>query len=215
MREQYVKINSLSVAKDLLDFVNNELLLDTNVSPDQFWKGFDKVVHELAPKNKKLLEVRETLQQEIDLWHKKNRSEELNYDKYKKFLEKIGYLKKEGGDFKIETKNLDKEISNIAGPQLVVPIMNSRYSLNAANARWVSLYDSLYGSNIIESEESGSEKYDPLRGQEVIKYTRNFLNKYFPINNLDWKDITGLAVNNKKLLLYKENKGYNLSDFKK
>ena len=200
MREQYIKIHNLSVTKDLADFVKNELLLDTNVSPDEFWKGFDKVVHELAPKNKKLLEIRETLQQEIDLWHKKNRDHEIDYNKYKNFLEEIGYLKKEGEDFKIATKNLDEEISSIAGPQLVVPIMNSRYTLNAANARWVSLYDSLYGSNIIESEESGSEKYDPLRGQEVIKYTRNFLNKYFPINDLGWKDITGLAVNNLSLI---------------
>ena len=200
MREQYIKIHNLSVAKELADFVKNELLLGTNVGPDEFWKGFDKVVHELSPKNKKLLEIRETLQQEIDLWHKKNRDHEIDFNKYKNFLEEIGYLKKEGEDFKIATKNLDEEISNIAGPQLVVPIMNSRYSLNAANARWVSLYDSLYGSNIIESEESGSEKYDPLRGQEVIKYTRNFLNKYFPINDLDWKDITSLAVNNLSLI---------------
>ena len=169
MREQYIKIQNLSVAKELADFVKNELLPDTDVSADEFWKGFDKVVHDLAPKNRKLLEFRETLQQEIDLWHKKNRGKELDYNKYKNFLEEIGYLKNEGEDFKISTKNLDEEISNIAGPQLVVPIMNSRYSLNAANARWVSLYDSRYGSNIIESEESGSEKYDPLRGQEVIK----------------------------------------------
>ena len=140
MREQYIKIHNLSVAKNLADFVKNELLLDTNVGPDEFWKGFDKVVHELAPKNKKLLEIRETLQQEIDLWHKKNRDYEIDYNKYKNFLEEIGYLKKECEDFKITTKNLDEEISNIAGPQLVVPIMNSRYTLNAANARWVSLY---------------------------------------------------------------------------
>ena len=194
MREQYIKIHNLSVAKNLADFVKNELLLDTNVGSDEFWKGFDKVVHELAPKNKKLLEIRETLQQEIDLWHKKNRDHEIDYNKYKNFLEEIGYLKKEGEDFKISTKNLDEEISNIAGPQLVVPIMNSRYSLNAANARWVSLYDSLYGSNIIESEESGSEKYDPLRGQEVIKYTRNFLNKYFPISSFSSKYFLKLSI---------------------
>ena len=215
MREQFIKIHNLSVAKDLAEFVKNELLLDTNLHTDEFWKGFDRVVHELAPRNKKLLEIRETLQQEIDLWHKKNRGQKFEYNDYKSFLEDIGYLKKEGEDFKITTKNLDKEISYIAGPQLVVPVMNSRYALNAANARWVSLYDSLYGSNIIETEESGSEKYDPLRGQEVIKYTRNFLNKYFPINDLDWKDITGLAVSNKKLIIYKDNNKYNLSDLQK
>ena len=126
MREQYIKIHNLSVAKELANFVKNDLLVNTNVSADEFWKGFDKVVHDLAPKNKKLLEIRETLQQEIDLWHKKNRGHEIDYNKYKKFLEEIGYLKKEGDDFKIATKNLDEEISNIEGPKLVVTIMNSR-----------------------------------------------------------------------------------------
>ncbi len=215
MKEQFVKINNLSIAKILFDFVDKELLKGTNISPDSFWQGFDRVVHELAPKNKKLLELRETLQQEIDLWHKKNRSKKFDYKEYRNFLIKIGYLKREGPDFKIKTKNLDEEISNIAGPQLVVPIMNARYTLNASNARWVSLYDSLYGSDIIESEESGSEKYDPLRGQEVIKYTRNFLNKYFPIKNLNWKDITGLEVEKNKLKILKGKKNFNLIDLEK
>ena len=155
------------------------------------------------------------MQQEIDLWHKKNKSIKFNYEEYENFLIEIGYLKKEGPDFKIKTENLDEEISSIAGPQLVVPIMNARYSLNAANARWVSLYDSLYGSDIIESEESGSERYDPLRGQEVIKYTRDFLNKYFPIKDLNWKDITGLAVKDNKLLIAKEKEIFNLSNLEK
>tara|TARA_B100000401_G_scaffold415673_1_gene337450 strand:+ start:554 stop:2704 length:2151 start_codon:yes stop_codon:yes gene_type:complete len=215
MKDQFIKKNNLSVAKVLFDFVENELLKGTNITPNHFWQGFDRVVHELAPINRKLLEDRETLQQEIDLWHKKNRSKKFDYNEYKNFLIKIGYLKKEGPDFKIKTKNVDEEISNIAGPQLVVPIMNARYSLNASNARWVSLYDSLYGSDIIESEESGSEKYDPLRGQEVIKYTRNFLNKYFPIKNLNWKDITGLVVEKNKLKIIKGNKKSNLVDLKK
>ena len=215
MKDQFIKKNNLSVAKVLFDFVEKELLNGTDITPDHFWKGFDRVVHELAPINRKLLEDRETLQQEIDLWHKKNRSKKFDYNEYKNFLIKISYLKKEGPDFKIKTKNVDEEISSIAGPQLVVPIMNARYSLNASNARWVSLYDSLYGSDIIESEESGSEKYDPLRGQEVIKYTRNFLNKYFPIKNLNWKDITGLVVEKNKLKIIKGNKNFNLVDLKK
>ncbi len=215
MKDQFVKINNLSVAKVLFDFVDKELLKGTEISTEKFWQGFDRVIHELAPKNKKLIEIRETLQQEIDLWHKKNKSKKIIYKEYKKFLEKIGYLKKEGADFKIKTKNLDKEISSISGPQLVVPVMNARYTLNAANARWVSLYDSLYGSDIIESEESGSEKYDPLRGQEVIKYTRNFLNKYFPIKGLSWKDITNLTVKNNKLQIVKGKKNFNLTDLKK
>ena len=179
MKEKFIKINNLSVDKILADFIDNELLLGTNISPKKFWDGFDKVVHELAPKNRELLEIRETIQKEIDLWHKKNKFDEFNLEDYKNFLKDIGYLKEEGPEFKIETKNLDTEISSIAGPQLVVPIMNARYSLNAANARWMSLYDSLYGTDVIESEESGSEKYDPLRGEQVINYARDFLNKHF------------------------------------
>ena len=164
MSDSFIKINTLSVSKNLADFVKNELLPGLNVSEKDFWDGFDNSINELAPINKRLLEIRETLQSEIDLWLKKNRNGEFSHDEYKKFLKKIGYLKEERSDFKIDTKNLDSEISKIAGPQLVVPIMNSRYTLNAANARWVSLYDSLYGTDIIESEETGSQKYDPLRG---------------------------------------------------
>ncbi len=211
MNEKFIKINNLSVDKILADFINNELLKDTGISPDKFWQGFDKVIHELAPKNKDLLEVRETLQKEIDLWHKKNKSEDFEIEKYKSFLKEIDYLKEEGPDFKINTQNLDLEISSIAGPQLVVPIMNARYSLNAANARWMSLYDSLYGTDVIESEESGSEKYDPLRGEQVIKYAREFLNKHFPIDGINWKDISQLEVNAGKLRIKKDQ---NLFDLK-
>ena len=130
----------------------------------------------------------------IDNWHIKNKGAEINIDKYKKFLKEIGYIKREGSDFQIETENVDDEIAKIAGPQLVVPIMNARYALNAANARWVSLYDSLYGTNIIESEEGGSERYDPNRGQEVIKYVREFFDKYIPINGTSWKILQPLKL---------------------
>ena len=215
MKDQFVKINNLSVSKILADFVRHELLKDTDISAEKFWLGFNKTVNELAPKNRKLIEFRETLQKEIDLWHKKNNSDHFNLEKYQDFLYKIGYLKKEGSDFKIKSENLDEEISKIAGPQLVVPVMNARYSLNAANARWMSLYDSLYGSDVIESEESGSEKYDPLRGQEVIKYTRNFLDKFFPIKNLGWKDISSLSVKDGKLLIKKDNKIFDLINSEK
>ncbi len=151
MPTSYKNVNNLKVAEDLLLFVNNELLKDTNVSVEHFWSEFDKIIHELAPQNKKLIEIRENLQKKIDEWHIKNKGSEVKIDEYTQFLKKIGYLKNEGSDFKILTKNVDDEISRIAGPQLVVPIMNARYTLNAANARWVSLYDSLYGTNIIES----------------------------------------------------------------
>ena len=215
MKERFIKINNLSVDKILADFIDNELLLGTNISPKKFWDGFDKVVHELAPKNRELLEIRETIQKEIDLWHKKNKFENFNIKDYKKFLKDIGYLKEEGSEFKIETKNLDTEISSIAGPQLVVPIMNARYSLNAANARWMSLYDSLYGTDVIESEESGSEKYDPLRGEQVINYARDFLNKHFPINGISWREISGFEVHDGNLKIKKDKDLFDLKQNEK
>ena len=215
MKEKFIKINNLSVDKILADFIDNELLLGTNISPKKFWDGFDKVVHELAPKNRELLEIRETIQKEIDLWHKKNKFEEFNLEDYKNFLKDIGYLKEEGPEFKIETKNLDTEISSIAGPQLVVPIMNARYSLNAANARWMSLYDSLYGTDVIESEESGSEKYDPLRGEQVINYARDFLNKHFPINGISWREISGFEVHDGNLKIKKDKDLFDLKQNEK
>ena len=215
MKEKFIKINNLSVDKILADFIDNELLLGTNISPKKFWDGFDKAVHELAPKNRELLEIRETIQKEIDLWHKKNKFEDFNLEDYKKFLKDIDYLKEEGSEFKIETKNLDTEISSIAGPQLVVPIMNARYSLNAANARWMSLYDSLYGTDVIESEESGSEKYDPLRGEQVINYARDFLNKHFPINDISWREISGFEVHDGNLKIKKDKDLFDLKQNEK
>ena len=125
----------------------------------------------------------------------------------------IGYLKKEGPDFKIETKNVDEEIASIAGPQLVVPVMNARYALNAANARWMSLYDSLYGTDVIEqSEDSVSERYDPLRGEMVIKYGRDFLDKHFPLAGLSWNKITSFAVKYGKLKVLKGADIFDLED---
>tara|TARA_B100002051_G_scaffold274795_1_gene316798 strand:- start:946 stop:3105 length:2160 start_codon:yes stop_codon:yes gene_type:complete len=212
MNTKYEKIKNLKVDRGLLSFVNNELLKDTKITPEKFWTGFNSVIHELEPRNKELLKIRENLQKKIDDWHVKNKGNEIKIEEYKIFLKEIGYLKDEGPDFQIETSNVDNEIANIAGPQLVVPIMNARYALNAANARWVSLYDSLYGTNIIESEEGGSERYDPNRGQEVIKYVREFFDKYIPIEGTSWKNITGLKVINKNLLILKNNFEYKLKD---
>ena len=205
MKEQYTKIHNLSVSNKLLNFVNEELLKDTNITPEKFWEGFDRVVHELAPKNKDLLKIREDLQKKIDDWHITNRGNEINLEEYKKFLREINYLKEVGPDFKIKTNNVDKEITSIAGPQLVVPIMNERYALNAANARWMSLYDSLYGTDVIEqSEDSTSQRYDPLRGEMVIKYGRDFLEKYFSLESLDWRNITGFKINDGSLVILKD-----------
>jgi malate synthase len=200
MPDKYINIHTLKVSESLSNFVNEELLTDTGVSTDQFWLGFEKTLNELEPKNRELIDIRETLQKKIDDWHIKNKGNEIKLDEYKKFLYEIGYLKEEGADFSIETENVDDEITKIAGPQLVVPIMNARYALNAANARWMSLYDSLYGTDVIEqSEDSVSERYDPLRGEMVIKYSRDFLDKYFPLQNLSWHKITSIAVKDGKL----------------
>ncbi|MDC3391039.1 malate synthase G [Candidatus Pelagibacter sp.] len=212
MSKNYQNIHSLKVSEELLSFVNNELLKDLDITAENFWLGFDNVVHELAPKNKELLEIREILQKKIDDWHIKNKGNEVKINDYKKFLQEIGYLKNEGPDFKIQTSNVDDEIARIAGPQLVVPIMNARYTLNAANARWVSLYDSLYGTNIIESEEGGSERYDPNRGQEVIKYVREFFDKHIPINGTSWKNIAALKIIDKDLVILKDDYEYKLKD---
>jgi len=212
MSKNYQNVNNLKISEELLSFVNKELLKDLDISSEKFWEGFDKAVHDLAPKNKELIQTRENLQKKIDDWHIKNKGNKIEIEQYKKFLREIGYLKEEGPDFKIETNNVDDEIAQIAGPQLVVPIMNARYTLNAANARWVSLYDSLYGTNIIESEEGGSERYDPNRGQEVIKYVREFFDKYIPINGTSWKNISALKIKDKNLLILKEDKEYKLKD---
>ena len=212
MKKNYINVNNLKISSELLDFVNEELLKGTDIEPEKFWLGFDKCVHELSPKNKELIKIREDIQKKIDDWHIKNKGNEIKIEEYKKFLKEIGYLKDVGPDFKIETSNVDEEISSIAGPQLVVPIMNARYALNAANARWVSLYDSLYGTDIIESEEGGGERYDPNRGQEVIKYVREFFDIHFPINGTSWKNISGFKIFKSNLIILKDDIEYKLKD---
>ena len=154
MTTNYQSVHNLKVSKKLLSFINDDLLKNTDISPEKFWLGFDKAVHILAPENRKLIKIRENLQKKIDEWHIKNKGNQISIDNYKKFLKEIGYLKDEGPDFNIETANVDAEITQIAGPQLVVPIMNARYTLNAANARWVSLYDSLYGTCLLYTSPS-------------------------------------------------------------
>ena len=199
-QEKFIKIFGLSVSKTLFDFLNNEVLPGTNVSKKRFWSGFDKTVHELAPINKKLIQARHKMQRSIDNYHLSRKSQKFKKKDYKKFLKKIGYLKNSGPDFKILTKNIDREISSICGPQLVCPVSNARFLLNAANARWVSLYDSLYGSDIIP-ETRGALKgntYNPIRGKEVILYSRNLLDKLVPLKNKKWKDLNEVPniVNN-------------------
>ena len=199
---------NLKVNYDLLEFLNDELLPGTNIDPIKFWSGFDKAVHELTTINKKLLFIRDEMQKKIDKWHIDNKGKEFDTKAYESFLKEIGYLVKEGPAFSIETKNVDSEISNIAGPQLVVPVMNARYSLNAANARWGSLYNALYGTDVI-SESNGAErgkKYNYIRGEKVIEYARDFLDSNIPLQKGSWKDISEIPkIKNNQLNLKLKN----------
>ena len=216
MKEKYLKVKNLSVSEKLYNFINKELLPGTKINKQKFWGGFNKYAHELSLINKKLLEKRERLQKSIDGWHKDRKGDRFNLKKYTEFLKKIGYLNKTGANFKIGTKNVDKEISSICGPQLVCPVSNARFLLNAANARWVSLYDSLYGTDIIP-ETHGALKgrtYNPIRGKKVISYARDLLDKYIPLKNKSWKDLSKIPeVKNNKLNLNLKNPkqfiGYN------
>tara|TARA_B100000029_G_scaffold70756_1_gene62795 strand:- start:336 stop:2516 length:2181 start_codon:yes stop_codon:yes gene_type:complete len=204
----YIKQGKLSISKELLEFVNNELLPGTNIKSENFWLGLDETAHELSPINKKLLSIRFEMQKKIDDWHIEEKGKELDLKKYKNFLKEIGYLVKEGENFSIETKNVDAEISSIPGPQLVVPVKNARYSLNAANARWGSLYNALYGTDVI-SDSGGAErgeKYNYVRGEKVIEYGRNFLDSAIPLEKGSWKDITEIPkIDNNKLNLKLKN----------
>ncbi len=189
----------LTVANELFDLVNNEILVDTGISPDQFWSAFDTAAHKLAPKNHALLQTRAALQAQIDDWFKQHAANGLDAAAYESFLREIGYLCDDAGDFTIDTANVDPEIATIAGPQLVVPITNARYALNAANARWGSLYDALYGTDAI-ADDGGAEKtnggYNPVRGAKVIAFARKLLDESAPLVGTSWTDISGLAVEN-------------------
>ena len=208
MAKKYILLGQLSIASELLDFVNNELLPGTGVTKENFWSGLDKCAHELAPKNRKLLEFRENLQKKIDTWHRDRKGKKIDIKEYSNFLVEIGYLKKEGKKFQIETKNVDSEISTIAGPQLVVPVMNARYALNAANARWGSLYNALYGTDVIPETDGANRgnKYNPERGKKVIEYARNVLDSSIPLQDSSWKNISEIPkIENGQLSLKLKN----------
>lgn len=181
--EQYIKVGSLQVASELYRFISSEALPGTNVNEERFWSDLGRLITDLAPKNKALLAKRDEFQQLIDEWHRLYGDNDYDFNKYKSFLSEIGYLEPEAGEVEVATQNVDDEIAYQAGPQLVVPVNNARYALNAANARWGSLYDALYGTDVLD-EESGAPKtagYDPVRGGRVIDYGRAFLDQAAPL----------------------------------
>ncbi|MGP3790028.1 malate synthase G [Pseudomonas sp. B392_1p] len=196
-----VEIGGLQVARVLFDFVNNEAIPGTGLNADAFWTGASGVIHDLAPKNRALLAKRDELQAQIDAWHAARQGQAHDAAAYKAFLQEIGYLLPEPADFKVTTENVDAEIATMAGPQLVVPIMNARFALNAANARWGSLYDALYGTDAI-SEDGGAEKtksYNKVRGDKVIAFARAFLDEAAPLANGSHADATGYRIANGQL----------------
>ena len=193
----------LNVDSQLLNFINDEVIQGLDLDINKFWEGFSNSVHNLTPLNNKLLKKRIEIQKKIDDWHRSNKDKKIDKSEYIKFLKSIDYIVEEKGDFKIITSNVDDEIASIAGPQLVVPVDNARYALNAANARWGSLYDALYGTDVIEGNRQGP--YNPERGNKVRLYARDFLNQIFPINNANWNEITKIEVGDSELLLINKN----------
>ncbi len=198
---QYVPSHGLQVAKTLYDFINTEALSGLGIAADEFWKNTAAVLEDLAPQNRSLLETRDKLQELINAWHKDHRGSAIDAVAYETFLKDIGYLVPEGEDFSIETSGVDPEVASLAGPQLVVPLSNTRYALNAANARWGSLYDALYGTDAISSD-GGAEAgkgYNPKRGAKVIARAREFLDDAFPLDGASHADASVYSVDGGKL----------------
>ena len=203
------RVNKFGLKVDikLANFIDDEVLKELNINSEGFWKSFNNYVTRFTQKNKDLLVVRQNIKQKLDAWHQKNK-ENLILDEYKKYLEEIGYLVPLGAPFSIETTNTDPEISEICGPQLVVPITNARYALNAANARWGSFYDAIYGTDILgDMPKAGG--YDINRGNRVIKYAKNYLDKVFPLNIEKWENVDKIEVKDNGLVI--QSNGKNLS----
>jgi len=202
---EYVQKGNIQVAKVLYDFVNEELLPNSGLDQDKFWSDFGALISDLTPRNKELLARRDEIQEKLNEWHKAHRGR-FDFNEYKAFLTDIGYLEPEVEDFEITTDNVDDEIAVQAGPQLVVPLTNARYALNAANARWGSLYDALYGTDAI-SEEDGAERgssYNPVRGAKVIAYGRQFLDEAVPLAQYSHKDAVQYAIVDGQLVVTTE-----------
>src|SRR6184192_454381 len=196
-----VTASNLQIAPELYALIEDRILPGNGISSERFWASLDSIISEFSPRVRQLLQKRTELQTKIDSWHRSHAGASFDRAAYKKFLSDIGYLQPEGPDFEVTTSNVDPEISQIAGPQLVVPVMNARYALNAANARWGSLYDALYGTDVIP-ESDGAEKgtsYNRVRGDKVIAYARTFLDEAAPLASGSWTGATGLSVEDSQL----------------
>ena len=190
---QHDQESTLEISSEIKNVLEDEILPGLDISAEEFWISFEKIIDDFSPRNKALLAKREEIQTLIDEWHISKKGEVHNHDEYRSFLEEIGYIAPRANDFTISTENVDPEIKTIAGPQLVVPVMNARFALNAANARWGSLYDALYGTDMI-SEEDGAQKageYNPKRGDKVISFSKNFLDETIPLQNGSYNDVIG------------------------
>lgn len=210
-----VQKGSLAIDTQLYNFIANEVAPVVGIDNEKYWQEFEKIVQTFQPRNKALLAKRDEIQAQIDDWHDKNPASNGQIDKaaYTQFLKDINYIVPEGDDFLVETQNVDDEIAHIAGPQLVVPVRNARYALNAANARWGSLYDALYGTDVID-ETNGAEKgkgYNPVRGAEVVKYAKNFLDANFALAEGKYADVTGFKVEDGKLVILQGDKTTSLA----
>ena len=210
-----VQKGSLAIDTELYNFIANEVTPVVGIDNEKYWQEFEKIVQAFQPRNKALLAKRDEIQTQIDDWHDNNPASNGQIDKaaYTQFLKDINYIVPEGDDFLVETQNVDDEIAHIAGPQLVVPVRNARYALNAANARWGSLYDALYGTDVID-ETNGAEKgkgYNPVRGAEVVKYAKNFLDANFALAEGKYADVTGFKVEDGKLVIRQGDKTTSLA----
>ena len=195
--------SNLQVAETLVDFIEKEALPNTNINAEHFWNKFEAILNKFAPQNKKLLQIRSDMKNQIDEFYKKHSGKTINQDEYIGFLKEINYIVPVGNDFKIETQNVDPELAVKAGPQLVVPVTNARYALNAANARWGSLYDALYGTDAISEKDNANKtsSYNPTRGKKVVNYAKNFLDKNFPLTNGSHNDVVSYKIVDNALIM--------------
>ena len=195
---------NIKIDLNLFNFINSEVLNGLNISIEDFWNGFSDIVDIYYKKNNDLLDHRKNLQTKINEWHIRHKSQGIDLKEYKKFLEEINYIVKEGPEFKITTSNVDKEISTICGPQLVVPITNARFALNAVNARWGSCYDALYGTDALGDMPEG-KSYNSERGERVVKFAKSHLDKFAPLLNASWNDINKIQLIENNLILRSTN----------